>query len=124
MNEEQKRTIARLIAGIVVADDDLDPAEDAFVDKMLAELGIPDGERAILFPILDRDEAVEEFSSLPGPLKEEALMSVVAAAASDGQIVEIEREYLKVLATVVGWSESELTQRCNAALAAATPDDI
>ena len=37
VDKELRRNICRLIAGLVVADDDLEPAEDAFVDKMLAK---------------------------------------------------------------------------------------
>ena len=41
MDESVRRKVCRLIAGIVVSDEDLSPHEDAFVDRMLERFGIP-----------------------------------------------------------------------------------
>jgi hypothetical protein len=46
MDETIRRKVCRLIAGIVVSDEDLSPQEDAFVDRMLIGWDIaltPDG---------------------------------------------------------------------------------
>jgi hypothetical protein len=123
MNEAEKRRVARLVAGIVLVDDDLDPIEDLFIDKMLAGFGIPDSERAILFPIVDRAEASEEFARLAPDVQEEALAALVEAAAADGQIVDEERSFLSAMAAVAGWSEDKLVARCDAALARAPGHD-
>src|SRR6185436_4456317 len=65
VDKEMRRNICRLIAGIVVADDDLEPAEEAFLDKLLAKFEIPASERDSIFPIVDRDEAAETIRGLP-----------------------------------------------------------
>ena len=53
MDQEMAKKVCRLVAGIIVADDDLDPKEDAFIDRMLAKFGIPGDERDSIFPIVD-----------------------------------------------------------------------
>ena len=45
MDKELAKKVCRLVAGIIVSDDDLDAAEDAFIDRMLARFGIPGEER-------------------------------------------------------------------------------
>ena len=55
MDKELRTNICRLIAGLIVADDDLSAAEEAFLDKLLAKFDIPESERDAIFPIVDRD---------------------------------------------------------------------
>jgi len=116
MTPDERRKVAQLVAGIVVTDDVLDPAEERFVDKMLDNFGIPDDERAVIFPILDGDEAAESLQRMSAPVQAEVVELLIQAAAADGHIVPEERDYLTAVATVAGVSDDELEERLSTAL--------
>lgn len=118
MDPVTRRQVARLIAGLVVSDSDLDPTEEAFVDKMLARFEIDDSEREVIFPIVDGGEAAEALAKMAPEVQTEAFEMLLEAAAADGQIVEEEQSYLEAVATVVNVSKDELATRLAAALAA------
>ena len=98
MDKELRRNICRLIAGLVVADDDLEPAEDAFVDKMLAKFDIPADERDTIFPIVDRSEAAETIRQLPKDAQTVALELLLEATVADGVVAPEEKAYLEAWA--------------------------
>jgi uncharacterized tellurite resistance protein B-like protein len=110
VNDIQKRQVCQLIAGIIVADDDLDPAESAFIDRVLLRFGIPLDEREVIFPIVATAEAVARVHELPVEVQGEALELLVEAAAADGKIVPEERNYLKAVAKAMGRDERQLAE--------------
>lgn len=111
MDEALRKKICRLIAGIVVADDDLDDKEEAFLDRMMVKFGIPPAQREELFPIVDKDEAVTEIKSLPKDVQEEAFARLVDAACADGQVVPEERAYLDAVGGAIGIDSSKVEER-------------
>jgi uncharacterized tellurite resistance protein B-like protein len=111
MDEETRRKVCRLIAGIVVVDDDLDESEDKFVDRMLAQFNLSSDERDALFPIMDAKEAADEFRSLAPDVRFQALDLLVQAAAVDGQYVDEEKKYLHAVCGVVGIADDEIDKR-------------
>ena len=111
-----RRKICRLIAGIVVTDDELDAAEDAFIDRMLGAFAIPQSERDTIFPIVDRDEAESAMRELPAEARARAFELLLDAASADGRIADEERAYLHAVARVVGVSEAEVDDRLRARL--------
>jgi len=107
--EKQMRTeVCRLIAGLVVADDDLTAAEEAFLDRVLRTFEIPDSEREAIFPIIDKDEAAATMRRLPQSAQHAALALLVEATAADGVVAPEERAYLDVVAREIGMSHAEL----------------
>ena len=118
MTPDERRKVAQLVAGIVVTDDVLDPAEERFVDKMLDELGIASDERAVIFPILDGDEAAEALARMPAAVHEEVIERLVQAAAADGVIVEEEVAYLVAVGRAAGVDEAAIRARLAAAVGA------
>ncbi len=116
MDKDLSHRVCRLIAGLVVSDDDLDEAEDAFVDRLLEHFGIPLAERDTIFPIVDRSEAADAVKSLPADVQKEALTLLVAAASADGKIVKEERDYLHTVAEAMGVSIAEIDERLDAAV--------
>ena len=94
MDDSLRRQVCRLIAGLVVSDDDLDEHEDAFLSRLLARFDIPSEERDTIFPIVDRSEA----------------------AAADGKIAPEERAYLATVAAVVRVDSQALEARLEAAI--------
>jgi uncharacterized tellurite resistance protein B-like protein len=116
VDKELRRNICRLIAGLVVADDDLEPAEDAFVDKMLARFEIPADERDTIFPIIDRSEAAEMIRQLPKDAQMTALDLLIDATAADGKVAPEEKAYLEAVGAEMGVSGAELEKRVGAKL--------
>ena len=116
MDDELRRHVCRLIAGLVVADSDLSPEEDAFVDRMLTRFGIPLEERASIFPIIDDKEAAVEIKGLPADVQQEALSLLIEAAAVDGQVVDEERSYVHAVGSAMGVAKPALDERLAEAL--------
>jgi uncharacterized tellurite resistance protein B-like protein len=119
MDLELRTKVCRLIAGLVVSDDDLDEREDAFLDRLLARFGIPAEDRDTIFPIVDRSEAAAEIKTLPGDVQLEAFGLLLEATAADGKVAPEERAYLDAVAVAIGVGQEELQSRLDAALAAA-----
>jgi uncharacterized tellurite resistance protein B-like protein len=116
MDAALSKKICRLVAGIVVADNDLDDAEDKFLDRMLVRFGIPASERDMLFPIVDKDEAAVEMRSLPVDLQHETVTLLIEAAAADGKIATEERAYMQAVAEVIGLAPAEMDQKLDSAV--------
>lgn len=120
MDQATSRQICRLIAGVVVSDEDLDPKEEAFVDRMLERFGIPASERAVVFPIVDSDEAAGAIRALPQSVRMEAFGLLIEAAAADGAIAPEELTYLEKVADALEVSRDELADRLSEALSKAS----
>lgn len=116
MDEEMNEKVCRLIAGIVVSDDDLDDAEDAFVARIMAKFGVTDRDR--IFPIIDRSEAAATMRHLPAGVQQTALTLLIEAATADGKVVPEERSYLQAVAEELGIAKAEINRRIEAELLA------
>src|SRR5215475_8352133 len=118
MDDSVRRNVCRLIAGIVVSDEDLSPEEDSFVDRMLERFGIPLSERDVIFPIIDSTEAGEAVRALEPGVRAEAFSLLIEAAAVDGSIAPEELSYLEAVADAVGVSRDDLSDKLGEALRA------
>jgi len=116
MDADVARKVCRLIAGIVVSDEDLSPQEDAFVDRMLLRFGIPLEERDVIFPIIDASEAADTVKAMSAEVRTEALALLIEAAAADGSIAPEELGYLEAVADAMTLPRDELSDRLAAAL--------
>lgn len=116
MDAELRKKVCRLVAGIVVADDDLDEKEDAFIDRLMARFGIPADERGELFPIVDSAEAASEIKTLPKAVQDEAFSLLIEAAAADGKVVAEERAYIDAVAAALGLDAAVIDERLKKAL--------
>ena len=117
MDDSQGREVCRLVAGIVVSDDELDPKEEAFIDRMLVRFGLTPDDRDLIFPIVESDEAADAIRGLPAAVHDEVMGLLVEAAAVDGTIADEERSYLQAVADVIGVSADDLSGRIEKALA-------
>ncbi|MBI5533155.1 MAG: TerB family tellurite resistance protein [Deltaproteobacteria bacterium] len=117
MDEFTRRKLCRLIAGVVVVDDDLDPAEDAFINNLLKKFELGSEERDALFPIMDGDEAARELMTFPEAVRGEAFGILVEAAAADKKYATEERVFLERVAEVIGVPKAELDKMMEKALA-------
>jgi uncharacterized tellurite resistance protein B-like protein len=109
--------VCRLVAGLVVADDDLDEKEDAFITRVLAKFGIPEEQRETIFPIVDRSEAATEIQSLPKDVQQEAFALLIEAAVADGKVMQEEEDYLLTVAEALGIAPKDMYARLEKALA-------
>ena len=94
MDDETKRLLCRMVAGLVASDEDFTDSERAFVEKVLGEFGIPEEEWEAIYPLVDPEEARSEIAKLNGAARETAVNLLVQAAAADGKIVQEELNYL------------------------------
>jgi uncharacterized tellurite resistance protein B-like protein len=117
MDIDLRRQMCRLVAGLVVSDDDLDEKEDALINRLLARFGIPPEERDSIFPIVDRSEAAAAIRELPIEAQREAFDLLVEAAVADGKVVAEEKAYLATVAAVLDISDDDVQARIKAALA-------
>ena len=86
MDNTTKRLVCRMVAGMVVTDDDFSDTERAFVDRMLHRFEIPASDWQAIFPLIDREEAATAMRSLApddqrqafGLLLEAAMMATVS----------------------------------------------
>jgi len=116
MDKDQARRVCQLIAGIVIADDDLDPAEEAFIDRLIARFGLSEEDRDALFPIVDADEAAGAMKTLPAAVCTETLELLIQAAVADGKVVDVERDYLGAVAKALDVADEDLEKRIAAKL--------
>ena len=111
MDANLRQRICQLIAGIVITDEELDPREDAFVDRMLERFGLDKSERDVIFPLVDGEEAAATMRGLPREVQDEAFDLLVQAAVADGKVVPEEREYLGAIGMAIGMAEAEVERR-------------
>ncbi len=116
MDDTLRRNVCRLVAGIVVSDDDLDDAEDKFIDRLLTRFDIPLDERETIFPIVDRSEATEAIKALPVAVQTEAFGLLIEATVADGRVANEERAYLDTVAEALALPAGEVDRRLAAAL--------
>jgi len=110
--------MCRLIAGLIVADDDLQPSEEAFLDRVLLQFDIPETERDSIFPIVDRSEAAITIRELPEHARKAALDLLIDAATADGTVAREERAYLDAVAREMVVSAHDLDRQIAARLSA------
>lgn len=115
MDENTKRQVCELIAGMLHADDELHPDEATFFKRVLKRFGLP--EDTEIRPITDHAAVVRKLAALPTDSKGETLDLLVIAAAADGQIVPAERIFLGVVADELGIDQDVLDEKVHDALA-------
>jgi uncharacterized tellurite resistance protein B-like protein len=114
LDVELRHTVCRLIAGLVVSDDDFAPEEEVFIERMLKRFGVSD--RETIFPIVAHDEAAARMRELPRDVQEEAMGLLLEAAAADGKITDEETAYLGIVGEVLGLDAAAIDARVRGAL--------
>jgi uncharacterized tellurite resistance protein B-like protein len=114
MDEQTKRLVCRMVAGLVASDEDFADAERAFLDKVLAQFGIPEHEWDAIFPLVDPEEAAQTMRSLDAMTQKEAFELLLEGAMADGKVVDEERAYLKLIGNAIGLDDSAVSDRLKA----------
>jgi uncharacterized membrane protein YebE (DUF533 family) len=107
---EDRRRICRLVAGLLVSDDEFAPAEKSFLQRIYARFGLPPDEWEKLEPI-PVGEASGALHELPAEMHTRVAALLVEAAIADGVIDARERVYLLVAAAAMGIDAVEMEQR-------------
>lgn len=102
MNEETKRLVCRMVAGLVASDEEFTDSEREFVEKVMGQFGIPKSEWDAIFPLVEPEEASAEIAALNGTARELTMNLLVQAAAADGVIADEEVAYLNAVADAMG----------------------
>lgn len=108
MDEETRRSLCRVIAGIVIADERVDRREERFLNRLLKKFGLDVEAKECLYPIMDAKGAAEELRGMNWAVQEEALKLLVEAAVVDREYCKEERAYLHAVAEVIGVSIDEI----------------
>ena len=108
MDDNERVTRCRLIAGLLVADDWFDDSEQAFLDRTMDRMGLSEEERKEALRVLDADEAEAAVRTLSDEARRELLSDLVAAADADGVVDEAETEYLQRIAAAMGLSDADI----------------
>jgi uncharacterized tellurite resistance protein B-like protein len=117
VDEQLRKEVCRLIAGILIADYELDPKEDEFLERLLRMMKISEVERSSLRPVGGRSEAAAMMRRLPQEARDLAFSLLLEAAVADGTVHDDEREYVHTIAEELGMSASQVDGRLEQLLA-------
>lgn len=107
MDDAQRRRVCQLIAGMIIADDIMEPQEEAFLDRVIEKFGFAEEGRDAIFPLVSHEEAAAAAQQLGPVVGQETFAMLMEAAKADDQVVPEELEYLRVVANALGMSEEE-----------------
>jgi uncharacterized tellurite resistance protein B-like protein len=114
VDDKLRKDVCRLIAGILIADYDLDPREDEFLDRLLRSMKFPDIERSSIKPVSGKSEAAAMMRNLPAEARDLALSLILEAAVADGTVHDDEREYVHTIAEELGMSKDQIDEKLDA----------
>ena len=116
MDEETKRLVCRMVAGLVASDEEFTESEREFVERVLTQFDIPKDEWDAIYPLVDPEEAQAEIARLNGRAREVTIDLLVQAAAADGKIADEELAYLQAVAKAMSVHQSVIEYRLRAAM--------
>ena len=103
MDQQSKRHICELVAGIIATDGEFHPKELTFMLKTFEQFGVAQGgDDSVVRPTVARQDAVNRMLQLPEDVRLQALKLVIGAAAADGKVVPDEQKYLDAVAEAAG----------------------
>jgi uncharacterized tellurite resistance protein B-like protein len=111
VDDQLRKEVCRLIAGILIADYELDPKEDEFLDRLFRAMRLPATERLAMKPVESRGEAAALMRRLSENARKAALSLLFEAAAADGIIHDDERAYVHAIAEELGMSAADVDRK-------------
>lgn len=111
MDDQTKRVVCRMVAGLVASDEDFSDSERHFLDKVLKQFGIPESEWDAIFPLVEHDEAVDAIQELDPVAQKETFELLLEAALVDSEVTSEERAYLSAVGVAMGMNDGEVTSR-------------
>ncbi len=114
MDQTTSRTVCRIILGLTMADGELHPGEERFLERLMERFGL---QRSAVEPVVDPAEALAQLRSLPEATRHDTLALMVEAAAADGLLHPAERILIGAVADELGLPQSEVDEKLGQALA-------
>ncbi|MEN9577574.1 MAG: hypothetical protein RJA70_583 [Pseudomonadota bacterium] len=111
MDEEMKRLVCRMVAGLVASDEDFDDSERAFLDKVLTQFEVPEDEWGAIFPLVEPEEAATAMRSLDTDTQRVTFELLMEGALADGKIAPEEATYLRLIGEAIGMDAASLDAR-------------
>jgi uncharacterized tellurite resistance protein B-like protein len=111
VDDSLRTEVCRLIAGILIADYELDPKEDEFLDRLFRAMRLPATERLAMKPVESRSEAAALMRRLSETARKAVLSLLFDAAKADGVIHDDERAYVHAIAEELGMAPDEVDRR-------------
>ncbi len=111
VDDQLGKDVCRLIAGILIADHELDPKEDEFLDRLLRAMKFPDIERSSIKPVSGKSEAAAMMRRLPPDARDLAFKLLLEAAVADGTVHDDERAYVHTIAEELGMSKDDIDRK-------------
>lgn len=115
----ERRNICRLVAGILVSDEDFAESERSFLARIYARFGLPEEESATIDPV-DVGSAAGVLRELPDEVQAKVLALLIEAAIADGVVDGREHAYLLVAGAALGIEADVVEKRVAKRLQAAT----
>lgn len=110
MDVADRRKICQLVAGVLVADEELADVEKSFLQRIYARFGLPPDEWQRVEPI-PAGAATAALRELPPDMHMRVIALLVEAAVADGVVEPRERVYLLVAAAAMGIDAVAMEQR-------------
>jgi uncharacterized tellurite resistance protein B-like protein len=111
VDDQLRKEVCRLVAGILIADYDLDPKEDEFLERLIRHMHLSPADRLALRPVESRSEAAAMMRRLPSEARDLALSLLFEAAVADGTVHDDERAYVHAIAEELGMSADAVDQK-------------
>lgn len=115
MDVSDRQRICRLVAGILVADEEFTETEEAFLRRVCTRFGLPADEWDTLTP-MDPGAASAELRQLPPDVQARAMGLLIEAALADGVVEPRERVFLLMAAAAFGIDAHAIEARLAARL--------
>jgi len=110
MEIDDRRNICRLVAGILVSDEEVTAEEYDFLERIYQRFGLAPDEMKTVAPI-EAGAASAALRQLPEPVQAKVVALLVEAAIADGVVDARERAYLLVAAAALGIDGDVMEQR-------------
>lgn len=111
MDEETKRQMCRMIAGLVASDAEFNDHEREFVEKVQVQFGIPESDWDAIFPLVESDEATQIMAGFDQATQQTGFELLLQAAFADSHIVVEEAAYIASVGKAIGMTDDEVQQR-------------
>ncbi|MBW2453065.1 MAG: hypothetical protein JRI68_01065 [Deltaproteobacteria bacterium] len=110
MDIDDRRNICRLVAGILVSDEQVTEEELSFLERIYLRFGLSPEEMQTVEPI-EAGAASTALRQLPEEVQAKVVALLVEAAIADGVVDARERAYLLVAAAALGIEGDVMEQR-------------
>lgn len=115
MEINDKIARCRLLATLVVADDNVEESELEFLERAMERFELTEEDKVKVMVLLDEDEALEAIESLPDNERHEFLNDLAEIAWIDGDLDRYEIDQVHKVATAMGFNALDVERALDSA---------